>query len=95
MSPEERAERGRRGAEVTNAKKAAKRAAQGLPPTKKRPPQPSAAALAPWLEEVDRRWPDREWSSPEARRRQAILLLRMATAEAVAQAMRNGHEAGK
>jgi hypothetical protein len=95
MTPEERAERGRRGAAVTNAKRAAAREAAGLPPAKKRAPEPSAAALEPWLEEVDRRWPDREWSSAEARRRQAILLLRMATAEAIAATMRNQNEAGK
>lgn len=95
MTPEERSERGRRGAAVTNAKKAAAREAAGLPPLKKRAPEPSAAALEPWLAEVDRRWPDREWTSAEARRRQAILLLRIATAEAVAESMKNRNEAGE
>ncbi len=95
MTPEERSERGRRGAAVTNAKRAAAREAAGLPPAKKRAPEPSAAALEPFLRMVDEKWPNREWGSGEARRRQAILLLRIATAEAVAAAMKNANGAGE
>ncbi|MBP5802383.1 hypothetical protein J2D78_09840 [Microbacterium maritypicum] len=94
MTPEERSERSRAAAAVRWAKDAERRAAEGLPPRKKPLPEPSAAELEPWLDEADRRFPDREWPNREARRRQAIILWRTAAAEAVAAAFKNANEAG-
>ncbi|RUR01422.1 hypothetical protein [Labedella endophytica] len=83
LSPEERVERARKAGLAAAAKRRRERAAAGLPEhsTKRSAdtPQPSARALEPWLAEVDRRWPDREFTA-EARRREAILLLRQHTA---------------
>ncbi|MBZ4488021.1 hypothetical protein LQ938_11925 [Microbacterium sp. cx-55] len=87
MTPAERSERARKGALAVHAKRDAEREAAGLPPRKKRPPEPSAAELEPWLDEVDRRWPERQWPSG-GRRRQAIILARMAVAEMVSEAMK-------
>jgi len=83
LTPEERSERARKGAAAMWAKDAAKREADGRPPRKPTKREPSANELEPWLEEVDRRWPDREWPHSEARRRQALILAReyMARAE--------------
>lgn len=94
MTPEARSERARKAAAVREAKRDAERAEAGLPPRRKRAPEPSAAELEPWLDEVDRRFPDREWPNREARRRQAIILWRTAAAEAVAAAFKNTNEAG-
>lgn len=88
MSPEARSERARKAATAMWAKRNAERAEQGLPPTKKRAPEPSADELEPWLDEVDRLWPDREWPNRESRRRQAIILARAAAAEAASEAMK-------
>jgi hypothetical protein len=83
MTPEARSERARKGAAGKWAKDDARREAEGLPPRK--PPKriPSARELEPWLLEVDRRWPDREWRYADERARQAIILAReyMARAE--------------
>jgi hypothetical protein len=89
MTPEERSARARKASAAREAKPAAEREAAGLPPRRKRPPEPSAAELEPWLDEVDRRWPDRVWPNRDARRRQAIVLLRTAAAEAVAEAFKH------
>ena len=94
MTPEERSERARKAAAVREAKRDAEREAAGLPPRKKRAPEPSAEELAPWLEEVDKRYPGRQWPR-EARRRQAIILARTAVAEAIADAFKNANEAGE
>lgn len=88
MSPEARSARGRAAAEERWRRENERRAAAGLPPTKKHLPEPSAEELEPWLEETDRRFPDREWPHREARRRQAIILYRAALAETIADAMR-------
>ncbi|WP_404435239.1 hypothetical protein LG322_08735 [Microbacterium aerolatum] len=93
LSPEERSERARKAAIAGWAKRNAERAAQGLPPTKKRAPEPSADELEPWLELVDRRYPDREWPNREARRRQAIILARTAAAEAASDALKRRGDA--
>lgn len=86
MTAEERSARARAASRARWDRVNAEREAAGLPPTRKRPTEPSADVLEFWLQEVDRRFPDREWPSSEARRRQAILLLRIATAEAAAEA---------
>ena len=88
MTPEERSERARAAASARWARENERRAAEGLPPTKKHRAEPSADDLEPWLEEVDRRYPDREWPNREARRREAIILARTAAAEAAADAVR-------
>lgn len=95
MTPEERSERSRAAASKRWAQVDADRAAAGLPPRRKRAPEPSAAELEPWLDEVDRRFPDRQWPNREARRRQAIILARTAIAEMIAAAMRRADEAGE
>lgn len=95
MTPEARSERARKAAQAREAKRDAERAAAGLPPRKKPMPEPSAAELAPWLEEVDKRYPDRVWPHREARRRQAVILWRTAVAEHIASAFKNTNEAGK
>ncbi|GAA1913549.1 hypothetical protein GCM10009775_02780 [Microbacterium aoyamense] len=95
MTPEQRSERSRAAATKRWARVDAEREAAGLPPRKKRAPEPSAAELEPWLEEVDRRFADRQWPNREARRRTAIILWRTAIAESIAAAMRNTNEAGK
>lgn len=95
MTPEERSERSRAAAVKRWAKIDADRAAAGLPPRRKPLPEPSASELEPWLDECDRRFPDRRWPNREARRRQAIILWRTAIAETIAAAMRNTNEAGK
>lgn len=86
MTAEQRAERARAAARKRWDRVNAEREAAGLPPTRKRPSEPSADVLEFWLQEVDRLFPAREWPSSEARRRQAVLLLRIATAEAAAEA---------
>ncbi|MFC4137137.1 MULTISPECIES: hypothetical protein [unclassified Microbacterium] len=88
MPPEVRSERARKASEARWARENERRAAAGLPPTKKHRPEPSADDLEPWLEEVDRRYPDREWPNREARRREAIIIARTAAAEAAADAVR-------
>lgn len=88
MTPEQRAERSRKASEARWARENERRAAAGLPPTKRQAPEPSADDLEPWLEEVDRRYPDRAWPNREARRREAIILARTAAAEAAAEAVR-------
>lgn len=93
MTPEERSERARAAAAARWARENERRAAEGLPSTKKRTPEPSADDLEPWLEEVDRRFPDREWPNREARRRQAIILARTAAAELAAEAMKRRGDA--
>ena len=95
MTPEARSERARNAAAVREAKLNAEREAAGLPPRRKKPAEPSANELEPWLDEVDRRFPDRQWPNREARRRQAIILWRTAVAETIAAAMRNTNEAGE
>ncbi|MBS1897168.1 MAG: hypothetical protein JSS88_07295 [Actinobacteria bacterium] len=87
MTPEQRSERARKARAVQLAREDERRAAAGLPPRKRRAPEPSMEDLEPWLEEVDRRYPDREWPR-EARRREAIILARTAAAEAAADAMK-------
>lgn len=89
MTSEERSERSRKAATERWRREDEARAAAGLPPRKRRAPEPSAAELEPFLEEVDRRWPARQWPNREARRRQAIILARMAVAEAVSDALKN------
>jgi hypothetical protein len=88
MTPEERSERARKAALAGVAKREAARAAAGLPPRRKPAPEPSADELEPFLDEVDRRWPNRQWQNREARRRQAIILAREAVAEAAAEALK-------
>lgn len=88
LSPEERSERARRAVQARWAAENARRAAEGLPPTKKTEPLLSAEELEPWLEEVDRRYPKRQWPNKEARRRQALLLARQAAAQAAQAALR-------
>lgn len=88
MSPEARSERARKAALAGVEKRNAERAAAGLPPLKKRTPQPSAEELEPWLEELDRRYPTRQWATGEERRREAVLLMRTAAAELAAEAMK-------
>jgi hypothetical protein len=88
MTPEERSERARVAATKRWALEDERRAAAGLAPLKRRPPEPSAEELEPWLELVDQKWPDRQWPNREARRRQAIILLRTETAELAAEAMK-------
>lgn len=88
MSPEERSARARAAAEARWSRENERRAAEGLPPLQKRAPLPSAEELEPWLDELDRRYPKRQWASSEARRREAILLLRTAAAEAASEAMK-------
>lgn len=95
MTPEARSERARAAINARWAKRDAERAAAGLPPRKKPATEPSAVELEPWLEEVDRRYPERAWPNREARRRQAIILWRTAVAEAIAEAFKNTNEAGK
>lgn len=95
MTPEARSERARNAAAVREAKRDAEREAAGLPPRKKRAPEPSAVELEPWLEECDRRFPDRQWPNRDARRRQAVILWRTAVAEIIAAAMKNTNEAGE
>jgi hypothetical protein len=92
MSPEERSARARKAALAGVEKRNAERAAIGLPPTKKRPLEPSADELEPWLEEVDRLYPQRKWGR-EARRRQAIMLARTAAAEAASEALKRRGDA--
>lgn len=87
MSPEERSARARKAALAGVAKREAERAAAGLPPRRKRAPEPSVEELEPWLEEVDRLHPDRQWPR-DARRREAILLMRTAAAEAASDALK-------
>ena len=88
LSPEERSERARKAALAGVAKRNAERAAAGLPPTKKRAPLPSAEELEPWLDEVDRLYPTRQWPSADARRREAILLMRTAAAKLASDALK-------
>lgn len=88
MTPEQRTARAQKAQAAGKQKRDAEREAAGLPPRTKRPPEPSAEALEPYLEEVDRRWPAREWPNREARRRQAIILLRMEAAEAITEAFK-------
>ncbi len=95
MTPEQRSERSRASAAARWAKVDAEREAAGLPPRKRPAPEPSANELEPWLDEVDRRFPDRQWANREARRRQAIILWRTDVAETIAAAMRNTNEAGE
>lgn len=87
MTPEERSERSRAASNARWARENERRAAAGLPPTKKFAPEPSAEDLEPWLDEVDRRYPNRQWKREE-RRREAIILARTAAAEAAAEAMK-------
>ncbi len=82
MSPEERSERARQASAARWEAENERRRALGLPPTRRRLPLLSTEELEPWLEAVDRRFPDRQWSSHEERRRQALLLARMAAAAA-------------
>lgn len=89
MTAEERSARSRAAAQERWRRENERRAAEGLPPTKKHASEPSAQDLEPWLELVDEKWPDRQWP-PGARRRQAIILARAAAAEAIAEAFRNG-----
>lgn len=88
LTPEERSERGRKAAAARWERERARRAAEGLPPLKSRKPEPSTEDLEPWLELVDQKWPDREWPNRESRRRQAIILLRTAAAEAASEALK-------
>jgi hypothetical protein len=88
LTPEQRSERARKAALAGVEKRNAERAALGLPPTKKPLAEPSANDLEPWLDEVDRLYPDREWPNREARRRQAIMLARTAAAEAASDALK-------
>jgi len=90
MTAEERSARSRAAAQERWRRENERRAAEGLPPTRKHAPEPSAQDLEPWLEEVDRRFPDRQWPNREARRRQAIILARAAAAEAIAEAFKSG-----
>lgn len=92
MSPEARSERARIAGLANAAKQEAKRIAEGQPPRRVRPPQPSVVELEPWLAEVDRRYPDRQWKTGEERRREAVLLLRIAAAEAIEAAMKGRSE---
>jgi hypothetical protein len=84
MSPEERSARARKAALAGVEKRNAERAAIGLPPC--------ADELEPWLEEVDRLYPQRKWGR-EARRRQAIMLARTAAAEAASEALKRRGDA--
>lgn len=95
MTPEQRSDRARKANLARQAKIDAEREEAGLAPRRKPAPEPSAAELEPWLDEVDRRFPDRQWPNREARRRQAIILWRTAVAEIIADAMRNTNEAGE
>lgn len=95
MTPEQRSERARKANLARQAKRDADREAAGLPPSRKPLPEPSASELEPWLDECDRRFPDRQWPNREARRRQAIILWRTSIAETIAAAMRNTNGAGK
>lgn len=95
MTPEQRSERARKANLARQAKRDAAREAAGLPPRRKPLPEPSASELEPWLDECDRRFPDRQWPNREARRRQAIILWRTAIAETIAAAMKNSNEVGK
>lgn len=88
MSPEERSERSRAASVARWARENERRAAAGLPATRNGRAEPSAEDLEPWLEEVDLRWPDREWPNRDARRRQAVILARTAAAEAASEALK-------
>ncbi|WP_404472361.1 hypothetical protein [Microbacterium aerolatum] len=92
MTPEQRSERARKARAVQLEREDAKRAAAGLPPRKRRAPEPSIEELEPWLEKVDQMYPDREWNR-EARRRQAIMLARTAAAEAASKSMKRRGDA--
>ena len=95
LTPEQRHERAKKAAATREAKRDAEREAAGLPPRLKRAPEPSARELEPWLAEVDRRWPDRQWPHSDARRREAILLARCSIAEQIAQQMKATNEGGE
>lgn len=93
LTPEARSERSRLAATARWAKSDAEREAAGLPIRKRRAPEPSAEDLEPFLDDVDRLWPDRQWPNREARRRQAIILARTAAAEAASGALnRSGRD---
>lgn len=92
LTPEERSERARKAVETRWSRENARRAAAGEAPTKKTEPILSAEELAPWLEEVDRRFPDQRWPNKESRRRQALLLARQSAAQA-ARASLGGRDA--
>jgi hypothetical protein len=83
MTPQERSEAASRAAKAKWAKVNAEREAAGLPLTKPVAPLMSATELEPWLEEIDRRWPDRVWNGYEERRREAMILARLAAAESL------------
>lgn len=90
-TPEERSAIARKAAEARWAAENKRRAELGIAPTKRTVPLLSAEELEPWLEEVDRRFPDTKWSSQEQRRRQALLLARRAAAAAIDDVLkRNG-----
>ncbi|MBT2494241.1 hypothetical protein J7E45_01350 [Microbacterium sp. ISL-59] len=87
MTPQERSDRAKRARAVQLQREDARRAEAGLPPRKRRAPEPSAEDLDPWLEKVDELFPGREWGREE-RRRQAIVLARTAAAEAASESMK-------
>lgn len=93
MSPEERSARARKAALAGIEKRDAEREAAGLPPRKKRPPEPSAEELEPFYELLDAKYPKRQWASREVRRREAILLMRIMIAENAAKAFKNSGDA--
>ena len=81
MTPAERTERARKAVAARWAAENARRAELGLAPTKRTEQILSATELEPWLEEVDRQFPDQRWENKEQRRRQALLLARQAAAD--------------
>lgn len=78
QSPEKRSENARKAGLASAAKRAAERAALGLPTARERwaaKPQPSAEQLADYVERVIKENPTAEWSYDQIRR-QAIALMR-------------------
>jgi hypothetical protein len=81
MTPEELSAAASHAAKARWDKVRAERVAAGLPSTKATEPLLSAAALEVWLAEVDKAYPDVEFTA-EGRKRKAQILARQAAAKA-------------
>ncbi|WP_306232545.1 hypothetical protein [Agrococcus beijingensis] len=86
LSPEERSASASRAVAARWAAENARREAQGLPATKKWQPELDGDDLDAWLEELDSSMPEARLWPHEKRRRQAVLLMKKAIADAAVDA---------
>lgn len=90
LSPAERSARASKAAKARWSKEDAKRLADGREPTKSWSSQLEGEDLAAWLEVLDDTMPEAQTWPHEARRRQALLLLKTSIADAAVDALRRG-----